>query len=97
MAGDPAMILQYAHHLAGLASRDDGPRVEVRAIAVATLNGHPAEPLIDPETDLAAVPRELFGATPWILPQNNELGRRVRETMTWTGGGVSSRLDPSVD
>ena len=60
MAADPFMLLQYAHHLGERASRPEAPRVEVRAIAVAALNGHPAKPFIDPKIDLAAVPRTLL-------------------------------------
>jgi hypothetical protein len=91
MAGDPFMMLQYAHHLAALASRPGGPRVEVRAIAVVSLNGHPPEPFIDPDVDLAAVPRTLFGRTDWILPQNNELGRRLRASLPEPAAGGDSR------
>jgi hypothetical protein len=97
MAGDPFMLHQYAHHLADLATQPGKPRVEVRALAVMTLNGHPAEPFIDPDVDLARVPRRLFGRSDWILPQNNELGRRVRGTMPAAMGNVPGRSDPFVE
>ena len=97
MAGHPFMILQYAHQLADLASQPDRPRVEVRALALASLNGHPAEPLVDPKVDLAAVPRRLFGPTDWILPQNNELGRQLRATQLGPTGRVRSHGDLSVE
>jgi hypothetical protein len=97
MAGNPFMMLQYAHHLADLTSEPGRPRYQVRAIAVAALNSHPAEPIIDPTVDLAAVPRTLFGPTDWILPQGNELGRRVRASMTAPATRVDSHSDPSVD
>ena len=95
MAGDPFMQLAYAHHLADLANGPGKPRVEVRAISVATLNGHPAEPLIDPGVDLAAVPDTLFGPTHWILPQDNELGRRLRASLPETSTGVSGSARPN--
>jgi hypothetical protein len=97
LGGDPFMQLAYAHHLADLATGPGRPRVEVRAISVATLNGHPAEPLIDPGVDLAAVPDRLFGPTHWILPQNNELGRRLRATLPETPGDVSGHADRPND
>jgi hypothetical protein len=97
MAIDPFMLLQYAHHLADRASPPQGPRGEVRAIAVASLNGHPPEPFIDPSVDLAAVPRTLFGPTDWILPQNNELGRKLRAGLSTPVAAADSRSDPSVE
>jgi hypothetical protein len=97
MSGNPFMVLQYAHHLADLATEPGLPRVEVRALAVMTLNGEPAAPFIDPDVDLARVPRELFGPTDWILPEDNELGRRLRETLPPFESRVSSHDDLSVD
>ena len=97
MAGDPFMILQYAHHLAELASPPDRPRVEVRALALAALNDHPGEPLVDPKVDLAGVPRRLFGPTDWILPQNNELGRQLRANLPKPITSVQSHGDLSVE
>jgi len=97
MAGDPFMLLGYAHHLGELASRPGQPRVEVRAIAIATLNGHPAEPLIDPGVDLAAVPRTLFGRAHWILPQNNELGRKLRASLPEASGDASGHTDRPIE
>ncbi|HEY8153062.1 MAG TPA: HTTM domain-containing protein [Myxococcota bacterium] len=93
MAADPFMLQQYAHHLADLVTQPGRQRFEVRAIAAASLNGHLAEPIVDPTVDLAAVPRTLFGPNDWILPQNNELGRRVRATLPENPSGPGSRRD----
>lgn len=62
----PDMILQLAHRLAER-ERAAGHDVEIRARARVSLNGRPAEDLIDPRRDLATVPRNL-GAADWIAP-----------------------------
>jgi hypothetical protein len=66
LAGQPDLILQLAHRL-----RDEfgaqGRPVEVRAEAMASLNGRPPAPLIDPTVDLARV-RESWAPKSWILP-----------------------------
>jgi hypothetical protein len=60
IAGRPDMILQFAHHLARLWAEDRGMHgFEVRARVCASLNGRKAALLIDPERDLAGVPRGL--------------------------------------
>ncbi len=67
MSGRPDMILQYAHHLAEeMVWEADGP-VEVHAVANVSLNGRPAQLLVDPEVDLA---QETWGIAPssWIVP-----------------------------
>ena len=60
MAGDPEMILQFAHHL----KRTLGD-VEVRVRTNTSLNRRPPRQLVDPTVDLAAQPRTLWAA-PWI-------------------------------
>ena len=67
MAIRPHMIHQFARHLADLYADDGRPGVRVRALAVAALNGRPAQRLIDEKVDLAAQPRTL-GHAPWIVP-----------------------------
>ncbi|HKO89723.1 MAG TPA: HTTM domain-containing protein [Polyangiaceae bacterium] len=55
MAGQPDLILQFAHFLRDdFAARGLGP-VEVRAEARVSLNGRPGAVLVDPEVDLARV------------------------------------------
>jgi hypothetical protein len=68
MASRPDMIVQYSHYLEELA-RDEGHwDVEVRARVVSSLNGRPAQDLVDPGVDLTEVPRPWFGHADWILP-----------------------------
>lgn len=74
MSSRPDMILQFAHYLAALMREDDYERVEVRVLAVASLNGRKPQLLIDPEVDLAVQPR-LLGITDWIMPLTEPLVR----------------------
>jgi hypothetical protein len=67
MVNRPDMILQYAHHLARRLGGELGRPVEVRGETAVSLNGRPYRPLIDPDVDLAAEPRNLYPAG-WILP-----------------------------
>lgn len=77
MAGQPDMILQFAHHLAEHLPAEERAAVQVRAWVTASLNGREPQLLIDPAADLAAQPRTL-GHAPWILPLRQPLttGRR---------------------
>ena len=68
MAAQPDLILQLAHHIAqDFRARGHGD-VEVRAEALVSLNGRPAQPMIDPEVDLSRVTDGL-ARKPWILPE----------------------------
>ena len=60
---DPELIRQAAHSVAEAHAGD----VEVRADAFVSLNGRPAERIVDPAVDLAGEPWRL-GPQPWILP-----------------------------
>lgn len=66
MIHDPDMIRQFAHFV-GDGLRKTGYPVQVRAITSISLNGRPAQLLVDPEVDLASMPRK-FGAAEWIVP-----------------------------
>lgn len=67
MLHDPDMIREFARFVGeGLEGTGYGP-IEVRAITSISLNARPPQPMIDPETDLAAQPRPR-GAAPWIVP-----------------------------
>ena len=68
MASRPDMILQFANYLESLANADGYDDVEVRAQVVSSLNGRPAQNLVDPSVDLTEVPRPWFGHANWILP-----------------------------
>jgi len=68
LPGQPDLIHQFAIHLADEYRREYGIQVEVRVDAVVSLNGGNAAPLIDPEIDLAAQPRNLCSKA-WIMPR----------------------------
>lgn len=72
MSCRPDMILQYAHYLADRYQQIRGYRPEVRVDARCSLNGRPKQALIDPDRNLAAVPRSLKHAD-WILPLTTPL------------------------
>ena len=75
MAARPDMILQFARHLETVWVIDEGVRdVDVRAVVMCSLNGRPAAPLIDPETDLTAVSRT-WKSPGWVLPLATALER----------------------
>lgn len=68
MTSRPDMIVQFAHHLEELARAEGRGDVEVRAQVVASLNGRPAQNLVDPNVDLTRVSRPWFGHAGWIVP-----------------------------
>ncbi len=72
MSCRPDMILQYAHFLADRYQQIRGYRPEVRVNALCSLNGRPKQLLIDPNRNLAEVPRSLAHAD-WILPLKTPL------------------------
>lgn len=65
MSAQPDLILQLAHHIRDEHARQ-GRRVEVRADAVASLNGRRVTALIDPEIDLATIEDGIARAD-WIV------------------------------
>lgn len=67
MSTRPDMILQAAHELARRARASGEGRVEVRVRTLVSLNGRRPQPMIDPDVDLAAQPRDL-GHSGWIVP-----------------------------
>jgi vitamin K-dependent gamma-carboxylase len=68
MATRPDMLLQFSHYLASIWERENNlPGVEVRVMTAVSLNGRPPVTMLDPDRDLAAVPRDLRPAD-WILP-----------------------------
>lgn len=71
-ARDPEMVLHLAHFLADRHQQKTGQRPEVRAWVLASLNGRRPQRLIDPEVDLAAIPRGYFRRD-WILPLTEPL------------------------
>jgi hypothetical protein len=67
MSVQPDMIQQYAQHLAELAAASGRGQVRVYADAWASLNGRPAQRLLEPTVDLAAAPLGV-SPKPWIVP-----------------------------
>ena len=74
-AGRPDLILPLAHHVAENFRRQGHPRIQIRARALASLNGRKEPLLIDPAVDLAAEPHTLAPAR-WILPLTTALESR---------------------
>jgi len=72
MANTPDMVLQFAKFLADEKRKEGHARVEVRAHINASLNGRLPQPLIRPDVDLAAEPRNLLPAS-WIAPLETPL------------------------
>ncbi len=65
MSVQPDLILQLAHHIAREYKDKGHGEVEVRADAIASLNGHPSRRLLDPDVDLAAI-NDGLGRASWI-------------------------------
>ena len=63
----PDMCLQFAHFLARELRETVNREIEIRVECNASLNGRPAQYLIDPKVDLAKQPRSLAHAD-WIMP-----------------------------
>ncbi len=70
---DPEMILHMAHFIAGKFEVETGRRPEVYAFALASLNGRKPEFLVDPNQDLAAVPRGIYYEREWVPPVTEPL------------------------
>ncbi len=69
MSKRPDMILQFAHFLAKEhAQTHNGEKVAITVSSVCSLNGRDPQNLIDPNVNLATIPRNLKHAT-WIMPQ----------------------------
>ena len=66
MAGQPDLILQFAHFLRDEFEARGLGAVEVRADALVSLNGRKGAALIDPQVDLASV-RDGLSKARWIL------------------------------
>jgi hypothetical protein len=74
MAMQPDLILQFAHHLKDHYTQQGMPDPSVRAEVWVTLNGRPAQLLIDPEVDLTQK-TDSWAAKDWILPFEDPLKR----------------------
>jgi len=67
MSGQPDLMLQLARHIQADYARRGYGEVEVRADAIASLNGRRRQRLIDPDADLTRV-EDGFSKAAWILP-----------------------------
>lgn len=76
----PDLILQLSHHIAADLRGHGLADVQIRVRANAALNGRRSQPLIDPQVDLAAQPRQLWPPASWIMPLQEPLRpRRTRQ------------------
>jgi hypothetical protein len=66
MGHDPEMIREFAHFIRAQ-YEEKGRDVEVRVLALCSLNGRKPQPLVDPTVDLSRQPRRLVHQ-PWIVP-----------------------------
>ena len=64
----PDMILEFAHELARQHREQHGYTPEVYAESFVSLDGRPAQRMIDPQVDLASEPLDTFAHRAWILP-----------------------------
>lgn len=80
----PDMILQYSHAVAAGLQGDLGFRPIVRVQSLVSLNGRPAQDLIDRKVDLASTPVSFWPAK-WILPLNDSRGGPLTHTDVRTG------------
>lgn len=67
LSQDPELMRQFAHFLAGGLRAKGYQDFEIRAFTNFSLNERPAQPLIDPEVDLAAQPEKVLPKR-WIVP-----------------------------
>ncbi len=72
LATRPDMILQFAQHLEERWLAAGHNDVEVRVLSSVSLNGRPAQPLIDPTIDLSTQARWALPPASWILPLADE-------------------------
>ena len=94
LATTPPLIHLYARHLAEVATEPGRPRVQVRAIALASMNQREPEPLIDPTVDLGAQPVRFFGHAHWIPLYTKPLGRDwMRKYVDLPAEGGGSEFD----
>jgi len=68
MVTHPHLILQYVHALDATFEKLGRPDVDIRVIAVASLDGRPYQLLIDPTADLTEASWGWFEVPDWIVP-----------------------------
>ncbi|MEM8734015.1 MAG: HTTM domain-containing protein [Planctomycetota bacterium] len=70
---DPEMVLHFAHFLADSYQAQVGRRPEIYAFALTSLNGRKPQLIIDPNANLAEIPRGIFFNRDWVLPLEEPL------------------------
>lgn len=66
---DPAAMWQFCQFLADRGKRKlQTKKVGVKANVVVSMNNRPAQPMVDPEMDMAEAERSIFKNSTWILP-----------------------------
>jgi vitamin K-dependent gamma-carboxylase len=73
---EPDMLVEFAHFLADELARQGYPDAEIRALVIVSLNGRRPQLLIDPYTDLAAVPRT-WRRYDFLMPLTEPLRREA--------------------
>lgn len=68
MVKNPHMILQYVHALDDTFRRFGLEDVEIRVVAITSLNGRPFQLMIEPGVDLAKASYGFFEVPNWIVP-----------------------------
>jgi hypothetical protein len=74
MAKDSDMILTFVHFLRDHFVQHGKGRLQIRVLALVSLNGRKPQLMIDPNIDYARVERR-WGTQPWILPLTEPLRR----------------------
>lgn len=84
MRPHPAILHEYAQHIADEWESERGRRPRVYVDSAVSLLPWPMQPLIDPEVDLAAAPRHVMRHNDWILPLKKDPAalRKSREDAT---------------
>ena len=89
LSGQPDLVLQLAHHIAGDFRARGHDDVRVRAEAIVSLNGRAGTPMIDPSVDLAGV-EDGLGKAAWILPEPHGPPIHLR-SRRWNAAHLASR------
>jgi len=72
MAKDSDMILTFVHFLRDHFEAHGKGRLQIRVLALVSLNGRKPQLMLDPNIDYASVPR-YWGPQPWIIPLTEPL------------------------
>lgn len=79
MVISPDMIWQFCDWNVQFLKEQGFKEIEIHAYVPVTLNGRPYQYLIDPNVNMAAVPRTAFGPSPWVLPLEERVAKPMWE------------------